>query len=380
MKLTISFDDLQDVTKILDKVAKKADKYKVNFKYEISEPYFKQISILNKRDNSSRIQAVKAIDINITDDIVSIDGYKVLAHIEHFTNGNVVTPILDAEIKKEWSVIDGKCDHCNTNHKRKYTYIISDGTEYKQVGKSCLYDYTGIRIDLLTSFAIVSDYVIKDIMNESSFDSLLPSSNRLYTVRNIIALAVDEINTNGYIKEGITTDKIRHSVCGGKLASDEAFNVVDNIINMVLEMPDEIRGYEWFTADYCRNAKPIIREEYCKTKHIGRLAYLPVIYKKELEKKAKIEENSKNTSHVGSIGDKITIDIKDTRCLTSYSNGFGYDSMTYVNKIVDTNNNIYIWITSKSINNATCLKGTIKEHNDFNGEKQTVLTRCKVIS
>ena len=28
----------------------------------------------------------------------------------------------------------------------------------------------------------------------------------------------------------------------------------------------------------------------------------------------------------------------------------------------------------------TCFAGTIKEHSEFRGEKQTVLTRCKVIA
>ena len=49
-------------------------------------------------------------------------------------------------------------------------------------------------------------------------------------------------------------------------------------------------------------------------------------------------------------------------------------------KFIDIEGNVFIWITSCYIDmdKRIKLRGTIKEHSEYNNVKQTVLTRCKV--
>lgn len=82
-------------------------------------------------------------------------------------------------------------------------------------------------------------------------------------------------------------------------------------------------------------------------------------------------------SWVGSVGERITLSEANVKLLTSWETMYGY---TYMYQFVDKAGNIYIWKTSNNVEGDTVsLKGTVKAHSDFNGVKQTELTRCKVI-
>lgn len=86
----------------------------------------------------------------------------------------------------------------------------------------------------------------------------------------------------------------------------------------------------------------------------------------------------KESNWVGEVGQKIELDvsIENVRTLEGQ---YGY---TYLYKMLDENGNDITWFASraalKGLNKAK-IKGTIKKHSEFNGRKQTVLTRVKVI-
>ena len=64
--------------------------------------------------------------------------------------------------------------------------------------------------------------------------------------------------------------------------------------------------------------------------------------------------------------------------MTSWETEWG---VTVLYRFIDINGNVIIWKSSKYIadeKEISKLTGTIKEHKDFNGVKQTVVTRCKV--
>ena len=84
-----------------------------------------------------------------------------------------------------------------------------------------------------------------------------------------------------------------------------------------------------------------------------------------------------NSEHIGEIGDKIDIEVTHTR--TGY-----YDTQygtTWVHNFKDAAGNILVWKTSSCSGfekDQLRIKGTIKDHDEYNGVKQTVLTRCKI--
>lgn len=63
--------------------------------------------------------------------------------------------------------------------------------------------------------------------------------------------------------------------------------------------------------------------------------------------------------------------------MTSWETVYGF---THLYKFTTTDNNVLVWYASKCIDeNAKKISGTIKDHKEYDGEKQTVLTRCKVV-
>lgn len=86
------------------------------------------------------------------------------------------------------------------------------------------------------------------------------------------------------------------------------------------------------------------------------------------------------SAFVGAEGDKIEINVK-LRRVTGFESTFGY---TNVYTFEDASHNLIVWKTGKGLDLEAGayarIAGTIKEHSEFRGEKQTVLTRCKVIA
>ena len=84
------------------------------------------------------------------------------------------------------------------------------------------------------------------------------------------------------------------------------------------------------------------------------------------------------TEYYGQVGDKVDMDvILDGR--TYYDTMYG---TTWVYTFKDDEGHILVWKTSVykelEFDQQAHIKGTIKEHSEYRGIKQTVLTRCKV--
>ena len=90
------------------------------------------------------------------------------------------------------------------------------------------------------------------------------------------------------------------------------------------------------------------------------------------------------SQHIGTVGEKVDIDAvleKNAWFDVPSFSGFGTSTM-HIYTFRDSQGNALIWKTSKGLGiengEAVHIKGTIKEHSEYEDEKQTVLTRCKV--
>lgn len=119
--------------------------------------------------------------------------------------------------------------------------------------------------------------------------------------------------------------------------------------------------------------------------------------KEEAERKAeeeRIKAEKAISQHFGSIGDKVDLKVKFHHVawfeIKSFR-GYGYDTM-YIYTFKTEEGNTIIWKTTKGLGRwnddnewegleegqEVQIKGTIKEHSEYDGEKQTVLTRCRI--
>lgn len=87
----------------------------------------------------------------------------------------------------------------------------------------------------------------------------------------------------------------------------------------------------------------------------------------------------------GNVGDRLTLTLHVDRALQYEHPAYGRpymmtSSMLYL--MSDAAGNVYKWSTTKALteNADVQLRGTVKEHVEYKGIKQTVLTRCAQIS
>ncbi len=95
--------------------------------------------------------------------------------------------------------------------------------------------------------------------------------------------------------------------------------------------------------------------------------------------------NVKPSEHVGEVGKRMTLKVTYVS-RASWENEYGCsvwcNDTTYLHKFADADGNILVWKTTNFIpadyGTEVTLTGTVKEHSEYDGELQTVVTRCKL--
>lgn len=90
------------------------------------------------------------------------------------------------------------------------------------------------------------------------------------------------------------------------------------------------------------------------------------------------------SEYVGHIGDKIELNVVFNR-YSFFKTHYSYSGeVSYVYNFTDENGNTIVWVSSKGIEfeegNSYTIKGTIKDHREYKNDKQTYLTRCKILA
>lgn len=132
--------------------------------------------------------------------------------------------------------------------------------------------------------------------------------------------------------------------------------------------------------NYMHNLKTACSLDHVTIKNIGLLASLFPTFNRELEYQKKREKEmraERKSEYIGNVGDRIHVDVADVFVISSWDSLYG---TTFIYKITDNNGNIYTWKTGKVLDDVKSLIGTVKDHIEFRGTKETELTRCRVVA
>jgi len=383
----------EDIEKLVAKYQKKAAKYNVALTAEYGEPYAQKVPV-RKADPATGLIAtvdtmlVEVFDLTIDGDEIRKDGYAVVAKIEHLEGGNVVNGF-GADVKPAWRTASCNCEHCGTLRDRRLTFIVrhEDGSE-KQVGRSCLKDYCGIDPHAIGYRNELEEILISDDI--ASYDFERRPVQEAYSTVEILALAISTIKRQGYVKSGEPNSNKGQiaEACKGYRPTEAELDAAKKLAQAIAEIDQD----DAFTANL-NNVQTLIKSEYCKRSHFGYIAYAPVAYEKYLEEMKRRAEREavrnaeRNASeYVGQVGKRIDLDIADMKLVTSWETQWG---MTWLYKFTDTDGNVLVWFASKplervnengvyeDVTEVSHIRATVKEHNERDGVKQTIITRCK---
>lgn len=337
-----------------------------------------------------------------------INDWEFVASVEHTEKGNIFSKAMtNVEIPMRYRHTGSCiCEHCNTNRARKDTFIIRNVKtgEFKQVGKSCLKDFThGMSASNASYFASLKDVFEEE---ETRPVSGFKWGQKHYSTEEILHYTAETIRHFGYTKTdnrgSSTRDKMdtffRFLHGDTRYWEPEYLQDVRNQIEKVgfnPESPEAIQmtkeALDWLegqesSSDYMHNLKTACACRYSNSGRFGILVSLFPTWNRDLEIQAKRKaetEAGKNSIHVGQIGDRIMVDVESIKCLTSWETSFnGWSTETvYLWKITGKDGNIYTWKSQKYLNEENppkTIKGTVKAHNEFREVKQTELTRCRI--
>ena len=339
---------------------------------------------------------IKYVTIEIGGEIPKVDGWSFIAVLDHTDKGNVIRTFNeDIEIPEEYKTTSNYCDHCNINRYRKDTYLLynEDSDSWKQVGRTCLKDFTGYKdVEMMASF-------YQDIVeiSERDYDELSGGFyQKHFSIKDFVELTAQIVTDHGFISKSRAEESIQR-------IEPTASRVLDQLIypqlNREITPTEEAKtlaksSLDWIRSldlnnisnDYLRNLHLICCKDYIEVRDSGFVASLVTAYERAVEKenrnKDKAEETKKmidNSKHIGTVKDKIEMEAKLDKII-GFETYYGY---SYIHIFIDNSFNVYKWVTNKvrgEEGNIYKIKGTVKDHEVYNNVNQTVLTRCKVAS
>lgn len=397
MKYSIFEGNMERLEKKMIRIQNKCRKYGCDFVFKTVGEEYRDVEDEHGNMVTTRFIIIEA------EGVAKVNGWRFIAQIDSTPNGNIINKAVDVEIPERYYNCEPTCEHCNRKRHRKSVYIVQniETGEFKMVGKSCLKDFTnGMDAEAVASYTSMFEELIQ---GETPMDGCY--IEKRYNTQEYLRYIAETIRHFGYVK----TAKVGQST---KDKAADYFGYYHGWFNSVFDkairekIEKEIKEYginadrpenfeevkealEWLDSqnednNYIHNLKVACSLDYISYKHFGIVASLFPTFNKDLEKQAEIKaqkEVDAKSEHQGKVGDRIEVTVADIRIVTGWSTQFGY---TYIYKITDDKGNIYTWKTQKYFNedkydSIKTIKGTVKEHNEFRGIKQTELTRCKVL-
>ena len=131
--------NLERLEKKINAIKKKCNKNNSTFYYE--QTGVEQFRKLEPDDGPAYI--ARFVEVKVFGQL-KYEGWKFAATIEHHDACNVIRSFDDElVIPDKYKTCGPECEHCNRIRSRKDTYlIVNEEGQFKQVGKSCLKEYT----------------------------------------------------------------------------------------------------------------------------------------------------------------------------------------------------------------------------------------------
>lgn len=285
------------------------------------------------------------------------------------------------------------CDKCKKDIKRGKYIIFSKDVEVKSrkdlyiLGSTCakeffpfdIADYIGKLNKYFDEFEIeyeefdfekgsanfdISDIALVTLDNTKDFTKVYEKQKTLISIQNDFGLFLNCGKEYKNIYGEFSEYKVKKAEEAVKVAREyfenHCYNEFDFNCNSILE-------FDKVPEKYFRMAVCAI--------------YFGVVKSRKLK-----EQEASGSQYVGAIGEKFS-DWELT-----YNGSFGFQSVygyTHIIKFLDQNKNSIVWYSSKGIESVinsinikigdkVNIKGTIKDHKEYKGEKQTLITRCKL--
>ena len=334
---------------------------------------------------------VKMIIVEVEGNYLKVSGWEFLATITHLEAGNIFGKLSPRPIPERFRTTDKICEHCNQRRSRKDPYIVyNDSTgEYKQVGKSCLSDFTNERsaqgiASYLDGLTKIMDYEYSDWLGIGSL------VHHHYDLISWIA----RINRT-IIAEGGWVSQAKAQELGKAPTTYIAQYYLQRSKNME---PGEWRDHqpiqedrdlarrvvEYFrsitpSGDYLYNLCTVLKGDYAPIKTRNLVASSIAAYNLAMgEQQEREAKKGYNQEPVGTPGDKVELKVRVEE-IKEICTRFGFKVLA---SMITNSNQIVKWFTSNSpmeIGKEYTIKATLKDTKEYDGLLENYILRAKIL-
>lgn len=288
-----------------------------------------------------------------------------------------------------------ECDHCHTSRDRAKVYLLHS-TEIGQivrVGRTCLASFLGLDVAIPEpAFGVLKE---AEDLEEVTWAG--GSDDTSYRIDHVLAISHAMITTYGWLSSanarytpGATSTGERVSLlmkAKGQAAAEERDEMIDSVpadtLAEMIAFAHDMRDHD--DSEYARTISAIVRgnhenHQLVSGRNIKILASIVSGYQRAKSREASAATGA-DSGYVGTIKKRETF----AGLKVIFSRVFeGYYGERQMVKFADAAGNILVWWNTGSSNpqvdQTYNVTGTVKNHEEYEGVKQTLLTRCKLVT
>jgi len=334
----------------------------------------------------SNTYAVEVVDVQVSTTPVRFNGYSFVASSEIVDSPAGKTAVfhgIDTDrIPLRYRTLGTVCEHCQINRNRKNIYIVTNGSEFKQVGSSCLQDFLGSNspenVASIFAFQSLINITLKDASDDCFERSYGMGSSVAIPYREALALAIRVFKGQGYISYNDSNDQFSKNF--GKDTNSKIMREWDRDSDEIYPTTDDAaidKLDAWIAAqdegDFFRTVHAYREVDIVSMKGMGVIACLPMLMERQVAREIEANLNA-SSKYVGTVGERRVFEVTVVRVMT-FEGDFG---TSYITIARDAEGNV---IKGKDLGaeqgETIKIKATIKEHTEYKGTKQTVVLRAK---
>lgn len=428
---------IREFERRMQPIMRRANRCKSPIEFTVHRDIFEDRKIKRLDAQHKEIERiVRFYRVDVTGEKPKFAGWKFVGTLEHTTEGNLLRLLPNETCPEHFRTLAPYCDHCQVkNRVRKDTYIVAhENGEFKQVGSGCIKDFLGaaspqsiakmaenwisfqdllevtkgtgdgmgayvnverwdimaflskvcaiVRVDngRFVSRAAVNRMIEKygegcrtpEVTGQKAFEMEWPSADTLKYRRDDVAkyatLPEDEKMAEKVIEWAM-------GEFGGGLSDTDADSIQASILGT--QQGRQLNDFE-------HNLYVVAKGQSIERRTMGIAAYLVQAYRKAHNLVPEYKPKQRLTSNfIGTVGERLRmVEVTLEKRITWNSMELGEG---VIFKMVTKEGNVLTWKTYNVASEkdmeegrSYAITGTVKKHEDYKGEKQTILSRLNV--
>lgn len=413
-EFAIPLDCWKDFLKVIKKLNNKAKRlgcepvtYDFLGQKEVTRTFYFTVETEHGKEERSRRCKVQANVIYLHGENPKLEGFNFIARVEYLSDGVSTlfhtVPGNNVKIDERFRGLGlHVCEHCNKVRRRNDVFIVEEIATGKQtqVGRQCLADFTGITDPRRLVGATSRLSIFNDLRDASGGWWGRYHDNTIDTLE-VLTLTSAAIGLYGWVPKSAANF--------GNVATSAnvlaAINAPDTVLSraereVAVAVIDEAKKelhveraktvWTWvretlaqkpLASDYETNLVTLVKGELCERRHLGLVCSAVAAWQRAMNKAVEYAERKAklaNSQHIeAKIGDRVRGVIAKVHFVKCLEPGM-WGPKTLV-KFLTEDGNMLVWFASGdreyTIGETLKITGTVKQFKEYNGIKETQLSR-----